>query len=166
MGSRRWTWSQLDERVAAMAGTLVTCGLEPGDRLAIVAPNSPEFVIAYFAGLRMGAVVVAVNTRLAPPELAHILTDSGARVVLVGADERPTVERAVTMVAADASVAIRDLAGVLEQAAAAPVLSDRATEDDDALIVYTSGTTGRPKGYCTHIALRRGPRSLRSPRSA
>jgi long-subunit acyl-CoA synthetase (AMP-forming) len=82
-----------------------------------------------------GAVVVPVYTRLAPPELAHILTETRARVVLGGADERPTVERAITMVAADASMGIRDLAGMLEQAAAAPGLSDCATEDDDALIV-------------------------------
>jgi len=76
-GDRRWTWRALDIEIARAAGTLDALGLRKGDRLAILCGNSPEFIIASHAGARLGAIVVPVNTRLATPEVAHILSDSG-----------------------------------------------------------------------------------------
>lgn len=146
MGSRRWTWRELDRAVALAAGALESWGLSRGDRLAIVSANSAEFLIAYFAGLRLGAVVVPCNARLAPPEISHILVDSGAQVVLSGPAEHRAVEAAVSIGSVDPPVRVLGLADLAAEATGSPVLSDRATEDDDALIVYTSGTTGRPKG--------------------
>jgi fatty-acyl-CoA synthase len=144
MGPRRWTWQELDAHVAALAGSLDEMGLGPGERLAIVSGNTPEFVVAYFAALRLGAVVVPCNARLAPPELAHIVTDSGARIVLAGVQERAAVDAAASELPRPAVVL--DLVELAAQVPAAPILYDRAGEDDHALIVYTSGTTGRPKG--------------------
>ncbi|KQY58218.1 hypothetical protein ASD11_00670 [Aeromicrobium sp. Root495] len=141
-GERRWTWRRLDAEVSRAAGTLAAAGVRPGDRVAIVASNTPENVVAYFATLRLAAIVVPVNTRLAPPELRHVVEDSGSRVVLVGAPEEATVGSALADVP---GVEVRALTSLADDSVA-PVVEDRATEASDALIVYTSGTTGRPKG--------------------
>jgi fatty-acyl-CoA synthase len=166
MGSRRWTWRELDEQVSTAAGTLDAIGLAQGDRLAIVSTNTPEFIIAYFAGMRVGAVVVPCNARLAPPELAHTLKDSGARFVLSGPHEGALAHAAAASISDIASVKVLALTDVVAAAPTSRVLADRAGEDDNALIVYTSGTTGRPKGVLHTTAPRSGLPSLRSRRWA
>lgn len=80
---RRWTWKNLGEDVAELAGRLATAGLRSGDRCAIVSGNAPEFILALYGVLSAaGGVAVPINTRLAPPEVAYQLDDSGAAVVL------------------------------------------------------------------------------------
>ena len=78
----RWTWSQLREQVADLAAGLVAAGLRPEDRIAVQAPATAEFVLVYLAALQAGLVVVPVNPGYTLPELAHILTDSGARMLI------------------------------------------------------------------------------------
>src|SRR5271170_6577190 len=78
---RRWTWRALEVDIANAAAALAAFGVRKHDRVAILSANSAEFIIASHAASRLGAIVVPVNTRLAAPELAHILNDSGSTVL-------------------------------------------------------------------------------------
>jgi fatty-acyl-CoA synthase len=146
---RRWTWRELETDVANAASALEAFGLRKRDRIAILSSNSPEFIIASHAASRLGAIVVPVNTRLAAPELVHILEDSGSTVLAFSAGEAQLAEAAgrmaapITLLSLGPSTRYPDLlAGGYGDA----VNEDRAVEEDDAFILYTSGTTGKPKG--------------------
>src|SRR6516165_3272752 len=147
--NRRWTWRELETDVANTASALQAFGLRKRDRIAILASNSPEFIIASHAASRLGAIVVPVNTRLAAPELAHILNDSGSAALALSPGEAQLAEAAggkaapITLVSLGPSTGHPDL---LAGGYGDPVHEDRAVEQDDAFILYTSGTTGKPKG--------------------
>jgi fatty-acyl-CoA synthase len=146
---RRWTWRALEIDIANAAAALAAFGVRKHDRVAILSANSPEFIIASHAASRLGAIVVPVNTRLAAPELAHILADSGSSVLAFSGAEAHLAQAAsrfaasVTLLSLGASPRYPDL---LAGAYGDPVHEDRAVEQDDAFILYTSGTTGKPKG--------------------
>lgn len=123
-----------------------------GDPVAFLGENSPEFLSVMFACAQLGAIFVPVNTRLAPPEIAHVLTDSGARALIV---DPALAERATAGVAAARiSHVIHTGEGTPEHPGLGPLLrgtpfghADAAVgPDDPAAIIYTSGTTGKPKG--------------------
>jgi long-chain acyl-CoA synthetase len=133
------TWGQLDEQVATAAGALRDAGVRTGDRVGIVLGNSMAFAVAYWATLRCGAVVVPVNPAYTAPEQAHIFTDADVRAVV--ADQR---------LASTVRAAAPEGAVVLEPA---DLQGDRRVGDvvereagEVAVLCYTSGTTGRPKG--------------------
>ncbi|GAA4491690.1 long-chain fatty acid--CoA ligase [Rhodococcus olei] len=151
-GARRWSWRELDSEVAQTAAVLDSMRLGHGDRFALIAANTPEFVIAAFAALRLGGIVVPVNARLAIPEIRHILSDSGATIVASGPDYADKVEAALDthVLAGTRGVSLGPGSSLPDLFAAQtgipPITEDRASESDDAFIVYTSGTTGSPKG--------------------
>ena len=134
------TWAEFAGQVSAVAGGLQgRFGLRPGDRLAIVMSNSPEYLEAQFAAWHAGLVAVPVNARLHREEIAYILTDSGTTVVVTDVEHAKTVEGLATAILAPGPEwdALR---------ASEPVpLAERAGSDG-AWLFYTSGTTGRPKG--------------------
>ena len=147
-GERRRTYRELCQEVERTAAALAAQGIAPGDRVLLMSPNSDAFVIAAYAVLRTGALLVPANPRNAPPEVAHLVTDSGAAALLYA----PELEEVVT-----AGVGQRGATGPSPMLLALPSLAELAAGDhppvahvpaeaDDALLLYTSGTTGAAKG--------------------
>src|SRR5439155_14155086 len=91
-GDHRFTWADVRERVRRLAVSLQAGGIERGDRVAFLAPNVHELLEAHFGVPAAGAVLVAINTRLMPEEVAYILDHSGARILVVHESLRPLVE--------------------------------------------------------------------------
>ena len=147
------TYAQLADAAEAFSAVLASRGIGAGDAVAYLGENSPDFLIALFGATRIGAVFVPVNTRLAGPEIAHVLRDSGARALVhdPAFDDRldalPSPEQTPPRIRTGASGQNGEpgLSRLLDAAGPAPalVVADPATP---AAIVYTSGTTGRPKG--------------------
>jgi malonyl-CoA/methylmalonyl-CoA synthetase len=131
----------LDRGSRQVAARLAGAGLRPGDRVLMSAATSVELVEAHVAALRLGLVVVPANTAYREREIAHLVGDAGPRLAVVDDAERAAwVRRA----APGALVVGPDVA--LPDPPAAPPVLDRAGPDDPAIIGYTSGTTGAPKG--------------------
>jgi acyl-CoA synthetase (AMP-forming)/AMP-acid ligase II len=150
---RLYTYRELDEAVDRTARVLAGAGLRHGDRCAIMATNSDRFVLAFYAALRLGAVIVPVNPALAPPEVAYLLADSGATVFAFDPAVSATVDAALANRPPDLATTFclgsaEGHADLLAMTADAQplVAEDGVREGDDAMILYTSGTTGRPKG--------------------
>ncbi|MBV6754892.1 long-chain-fatty-acid--CoA ligase [Rhodococcus opacus] len=162
---RSLSFRELDARVTKLAVALFELGVRKGDRVAVLAANRPETVEVWFAAQRLGAIAVPLNTRLVAAEVAYILADSGAKILVV--DE----------VFAEVGLAARTAAGSTcgiicrsEDPDHAPLgtlsyhrlIEEAGTEfagtpvadSDPAFIIYTSGTTGRPKGaVLSHLNL-------------
>jgi long-chain acyl-CoA synthetase len=150
------TYGLLDEGSARVAGLLRERGVGPGDRVAVMLPNVPYFPVVYFGIVRAGAVVVPVNVLLKGREVAYYLSDSDTKLLFAwhgfAEEAAKGAEQAGVQVV---SVAPGEFEGLL--AGAEPV-RDLAEVDggDTAVILYTSGTTGQPKGAeLTHDNLRR-----------
>ena len=149
------TYAQLDGAIAHLAGLLHAKGFSPGDRVGIMLPNVPHFAICYYGVLRAGGIVVPMNVLLKEREVAYYLGDSGAKLVFAweafAQDAIPGAEQAG---AECLVVAPAEFARVVGAAPPRPELAD-AADDDTAVILYTSGTTGTPKGAeLTHANLR------------
>jgi long-chain acyl-CoA synthetase len=156
------TWAELEGHVAATAAGLAALGLAPGDRVAVALGNTPGFVVSYFGALRGGFVAVPVNTGYTVPEIEHVLGDSGAAVVVGSRAAAPDLLDVATRVASLRHVVVSDAATAPEGTTsldAVGALGGSATvaaggDEDLAVLVYTSGTSGRPKGaMLSHRAL-------------
>jgi long-chain acyl-CoA synthetase len=135
------TFAELRGRAASVAGAVRAAGTEPGDRVAIALPNVPAFAYCYFGILAAGGVVVPLTPTLTEREIGRVLEDSGARLVL-GAAPSADAARAA---AAGAGARYADAAELA--AAGSPAAETSAAAPDDlAVLAYTSGTTGEPKG--------------------
>lgn len=153
-GWRSYSYADFGRRVERLAAWLIEQGVQPGDRVAIFAPNYPEWHVADFATLYAGAIVVPIFANSSSDQVAHILRDSGAATVFVG-DSRQAKLLAATGIdglRVASMTAVDGLALLDELAADAPDLAevarrrDGATLDDTMTIIYTSGTTGQPRG--------------------
>lgn len=160
------TYEQLRDQVRALAGGLQQAGLVKGDRVAVWLPKSFEAVVAFFAAARMGAVFVPINPVLKPAQVAHILKDSGAACLVTSTDRMASV-------AGDVQSSLRLLVNVDQQSDAAggrawaslflaDGLEDTDLSDADlAALLYTSGSTGLPKGVMlSHRNLTLGAESV------
>ncbi|GGT85622.1 long-chain-fatty-acid--CoA ligase [Actinomadura citrea] len=156
-GDRRAAYAEFAAETTRLANALRALGVEPGDRVAYLAPNIPELLVAHFAVPLAGAVLVAINTRLAPDEIRYILDHSGAKALVVEAGLHPSVaplaDGLPLTVTIPASGAEPDPAvgGIGYEELMARGSDDPlpwAVRDENAAISinYTSGTTGRPKG--------------------
>ncbi|GAA4513014.1 acyl-CoA synthetase [Brevibacterium yomogidense] len=168
-GDDTWTFAQLHEAVEQRARALRAAGVQPGDRVAYMMPNLPEMLIAQFAVPLIDAVLVSINTRLAPEEVRYICDHSGAKVLVLDTVHWPDVtqvaaelESVQTIVLAEDALHTDQPAGRANPAGTRvvplPELLAGADQDTDDLvwavadedqtlsINYTSGTTGKPKG--------------------
>ncbi len=158
-GGREWSWRQVAEASAHLAGQLRQRGLGRGDRIGIILPNQIEWLLTYFAAAQIGAAVVGLNVRYRETELDFMLTDSRVKAVVAPAQyagfdyvdffarrrgQYPQLEH--TWFLADAAVLPdgTDFRSLLLPGAA-PVPAGAASPDDLLMVIYTSGTTGRPK---------------------
>lgn len=141
-GERSRTFSQLRFEIGGAMAKLVHLGVEPGDRVLIVLPTSEEFVLAYHAVLALGAIAVTVNPLCTQRELSHFVEDAGCTTVLGWHESRGPVEA----IAERCGLPLWLLEpGCVTAARERPALADVSTEDA-AVLLYTSGTTGSPKG--------------------
>ncbi len=141
------TWAELAARVAgAAAGMREALSLQPGDRLAIVMRNRPEYLEAQLAAWHAGLVAVPVNARLHREEIAYILDHSGTRTVVTDEEHAEDVGSLLDTVPSLQTVVLAPSAEWDRLTGVPPMpLTDRGP-DDPAWLFYTSGTTGRPKG--------------------
>ena len=156
-GQTRLTYGDLDDQVNRIAGNLAALGVAAGDRIAVLMANRCEYVGAVMAAARLGAISVPINIREQTPALEYVLNHCGAKVLLFEAglaDRLPPRERLsglehAFVIGGKAPGAVPF--GELTQPSAPPPAAD-VHEDDTAVILYTSGTTGRPKGaMLTHL---------------
>jgi long-chain acyl-CoA synthetase len=149
-GDKRMTWREVAQRSAGIAAGFHSLGLRGGDRVALLLGNRIEFVLAMLGAAHLGLVTVLLSTRQQKPEIAYVLTDCGARVLvheatltdrLPDANDVPDLAHRIS-VNDDASASL--FAGLADRA---PLQQPADVgEQDTAMILYTSGTTGRPKG--------------------
>ncbi|SHM55221.1 long-chain-fatty-acid--CoA ligase [Cryptosporangium aurantiacum] len=157
-GEQRITFGEMWQQVRTQAAALVEAGVRPDDRVALMAPNTAEFPRAYYAILAAGGVVVPVHLLLSAEEVEHVLRDSGASLLLCH------VAVAQVGLAAGTASGVRTftVGPAVPQLQSVPRLEEQDAEplplhltrdaDDPAVIFYTSGTTGRPKGaVLTHL---------------
>ena len=146
LGDVELTYAQLDGRSARLATLLREKGLEPGDRVGVMLPNVPEFPVAYYGVLRAGCVVVPMNVLLKRREIAFYLEDSGSKLLLAWHGFAAEAGDGAADAGAELiEVEPQGFAATLAEHEPTPGLADTA-EDDTAVILYTSGTTGKPKG--------------------
>ncbi|WP_327397345.1 acyl-CoA synthetase [Streptomyces phaeochromogenes] len=145
-GDTTLTYAGLYERTTRLAHALRDSGVRRGDRIAYLGPNHPSYLETLFAAGTLGAVFVPLNTRLAAPELAYQLTDSGAKALVYG----PSFAGLVAGLPGNSDVRTYVEVGAeydqLLGAASDEAIDEPVIADDTCIIMYTSGTTGRPKG--------------------
>jgi fatty-acyl-CoA synthase len=144
------TYRELADGTDRVSALLWQRGIRKGDRVAFLGENSPEFLQVLFGAAQLGAVFVPINTRLAPPEIAHVLGDADARVLIHDAVLAERIGSAAEQVAhviitGEGSDARPGLSRLLRDAPGGHA-DVTVVLDDPAAILYTSGTTGRPKG--------------------
>ena len=154
LGDQTTSYGELDDQSARVAGLLAARGIAPGTPIGIMLPNVPEFASVYYGILRTGAVVVPMNPLLKAREIAYYLGDSGAPVIFAWHVTAPEVEIGAKEAGAEAVlVDPATFPDILATASPAPQVVDRAAYDT-AVVLYTSGTTGHPKGAeLTHANL-------------
>lgn len=155
-----WTYADLGAKVRRLAARMIDLGFEPGDRIALFSPNLPQWSLADLACLSAGLVVVPLYPTSTPDQIQHILQDCGARAIFIDGqsewdrlaplrEDLPELTHVVSFEPVD-SAAVSTLDAEIASAPQdfSPVQArlDAATGDDLATIVYTSGTTGLPKG--------------------
>ncbi len=159
-GRKKITFKQLDNLSSWLAGGFERAGISPGDKISLWLYNCPEFVIAYFAGLKAGACIVPINDMLKPQEVKHIIEDSRSKLLITSIDkvetalsfeaQVPSLEGVISFPDARTFYKVGSLYRIMKKKQPPSRIYSPGPEDT-ASIIYTSGTTGKPKGAClTH----------------
>ena len=166
-GERQWTYGELDDLTDRLAASLARLGIQPGDRVALQLANGHELVMAYYACFKLGAIGVPVNNRFAATEIEYTLNHAECRVCISQSDlyahvkpirsKLKTVEHFFLIDPPPDATGTRPFTELIDSPSGAmtfPTVADEAV----AAILYTSGTTSRPKGVThTHRSLRPPP---------
>jgi fatty-acyl-CoA synthase len=148
-GERRYSYGELEERVDRLSSRLRDAGLQKGDRIAFLCPNTPPMLEAHFAVPAAGLVLVAINTRLGKDEVSYIVEHSGAKMVFVDSeleDLLADVDGVETVRIEDTGEQGDPYEDYLAEGSPEPAPDVLEDEEETISINYTSGTTGRPKG--------------------
>jgi acyl-CoA synthetase (AMP-forming)/AMP-acid ligase II len=138
--SRRMSFAEHAAAVASMAKALRDdLGVRPGDRIAINAANSPEWIVSFWAAIAAGAVAVGYNAWWAPAEIAYALGHTDPKIVIAD-------EKRAALISEDVLTIEKDVPSLMGRYPGAELDVPEVAEDDPAVILYTSGTSGRPKG--------------------
>ncbi|MEK7813700.1 MAG: AMP-binding protein, partial [Candidatus Desantisbacteria bacterium] len=153
---QRFRYGQLNTMVNQCTQTLLILGVKKDDRIAILLHNSYEFVISYFAALRLGAIAVPINTMLSSKEINFILKDCSPALLITSSDFKDNLSE---IILAPAQIVLTDIKDDFSMISKGYLLLEQiikrdndkwypsaAQDDDVAVIIYTSGTTGNPKG--------------------
>ncbi|MBC8029181.1 MAG: long-chain fatty acid--CoA ligase [Pyrinomonadaceae bacterium] len=151
---RSFTYAEFDQAVTRVARLLQSMGITKGDAVSLLMPNSAEYIIAYFACWRLGAVAGPVNSLLKADEVAFVISDSDAKAVMVHSEFLPMIEGLKDKLPSlqaviefdDEAAATKEFSEDLSQQGSTNLSLSDINRDDDAIIIYTSGTTGKPKG--------------------
>ncbi|MEJ8810374.1 long-chain fatty acid--CoA ligase [Variovorax ureilyticus] len=148
----RWSYAELQQRIERMSAVLAEGGVTSGDRVGYLGFNDPMFVVAMFAASRLGAIFVPLNFRLSGPELAYVVGDAGIHTLVTGEEHIAVIDSVRDKLACarfihrgGGSAGWEAADALMAQPLAAPPAVP-ASADDVAVIMYTSGTTGHPKG--------------------
>lgn len=131
---RRFTYCEFEAVVKRVAGMLWANGVRKGDVVSLLLPNSVEYVISYFACWHLGALAGPINSLLKAQEIAYVISNSEAKLLLVNSE---------FVTQSEIKIVVFDN---VDQFVNEPVEQTRIEKDDEAIIIYTSGTTGKPKG--------------------
>jgi acyl-CoA synthetase (AMP-forming)/AMP-acid ligase II len=151
---RRVSYRELDNRVNRLANALLLRGVQKGDHVGLIIQNSREMLEIFFAAGKIGAVNVPVNTRLSPPEIAYILNNADVKILFLGENFIGTIEkikgnlpfvREYILMDKEAEGDYKNYEEVLSTGHPIPP-EVRLQDEDEAFIIYTAGTTGKPKG--------------------
>ena len=147
---RQFTFAEFDGAVNRTAELLRAHGVGRGDVVSLLMPNSVEYIIAYFACWKLGAIAGPVNSLLKAQEISFVISDSETKVLLVHSDFLPTIEKIRNELPTLSEViTFDDEANATKEVGArhgVPLQSTEINRDTEAIIIYTSGTTGKPKG--------------------
>ncbi|WCK53369.1 long-chain-fatty-acid--CoA ligase [Aneurinibacillus sp. Ricciae_BoGa-3] len=156
-GDRRITYREIQKRINRLANALQQQGITKGDRIAILSPNRLEMFEVFYAAFYLGALIVPLNTRLVPAEYEYIVNHSGAKVLLVDAELAQQVEPIAEKLSQVETFVTLSVPGhstpggwidynAFTESASELAVHTALEETDPTMILYTSGTTGRPKG--------------------
>ncbi|HEX9899871.1 MAG TPA: AMP-binding protein, partial [Candidatus Methylomirabilis sp.] len=170
-GYRHLVYGEVARQVRALAAAMVRVGLRPGDRVALVSENRPEWIVAYFAVTAAGGTAVPLDVQLSDGEIATVLEHAGCRIGiacgkqaarLLALNRERALSRVVDLDAGASEGRLLAFRAILQDAAGAHAVSlPTVTEDALASILYTSGTTGTPKGVMlTHANFLANTRSI------
>ena len=160
--TRKYTWKEFNLQVNKMGNALKKLGVSKGDRVALCLPNSPEYLVTYFAIAKLGAIAVPFNVMYKSAEIMYIVNNSEAKLLISLAGETinkvmeiqdtlPTLEKVVLVGDSNLNEAIsyqRMLEGESEE-----LTQVDCAPDDIVTILYTSGTTGQPKEQCLRTVI-------------
>jgi len=150
---KRWTYTQTSERINKLANTLIKLGIEKGDRIGMLQVNCNQYVETYFASAKIGAIFVPLNFRAKTDELSYMIANAEARILFAGSryldivdamlPELSTVKHYISIDRKDEKkLYYEDLIG----SASSDESSFEVGDEDITMLIYTAGTTGRPKG--------------------
>ncbi len=141
-GDRRWTYRQLDDEASALAAGLASLGLAAGERIGLHLPNSPEFALAYYAAQKIGLVPLSLNVTYKAEEIEYIIADAAASAIVTAGAVAPNLPARDRMRSVRHVIDAKDLGSLRGR----PVRALERDREETAAILYTSATTGRPKG--------------------